>query len=406
MGLFSNIFGNKAAREAEAQAQNFFKAFTAYSPVYTTWEGGVYEMELTRSVIHSFATACSKLKPEIKGTAYKNLAKTLQFRPNPFQNTSQFLYRIATILAVNNNAFIVPMEDEYGAITGYFPLLPAGCEVLDVKGVAYLRYTFASGQRAAIELEKVGLLTQFQYNDDFFGSDNSALKATMQVMHTQNQGIVNGIKNSAVVRFLGKIGRAVKDEDIAKARANFTAENLGADNHNGMMVYDAKFEDIKPIYSKPLNVDPAQMKEIKENVFNYFGTNTNILQNSFDEDQWNAYYEGKIAPFALQLSLAMTNMTFTMHELAFGNKIEFAMNNLQYASNSTKMTMSTQFFDRGLMNQHMIADMWGWEYVEGGHLFYIRKEYSQIDKLHDPGVKDMPVGAVLEDEGGAGNAKE
>ena len=384
MGLFNSIFGSKAEREAKAVTEQFFKAFTAYSPVYTSWEGGVYEMELTRSVVGSFATACSKLKPEIKGTAYKNLGKTLQYRPNPFQNTSQFLYRIATILMVNNNAFIVPIEDEYGAITGYFPLLPAGCDVLDIDGVAYLRYTFASGKRAAIELSKVGLLTRFQYQDDFFGADNMPLKATMQVMHTQNQGIVNGIKNSAVIRFLGKIGRTVKDEDLKKAQETFTTANLSAENHNGMLVYDGKFDDVKPIYSKPVNVDPAQMKEIWENVFNYFGTNINILQNSFDEDQWNAYYEGAIAPFALQLSQAMTNMTYTRHELGHGNAMVWGMNNIQYASVSTRMTLSTQFFDRGLMNQHKVADLFGWEHVEGGEKYYIRKEYSQIDKLHEP----------------------
>ena len=405
MGLFNAVFGNRIKREAEAEVQNFFQAFTAYSPVYTTFEGGLYEMELTRAVIHAFATACSKLKPEVKGTAYKSLEKTLQFRPNPFMNTSQFLYRIATILAVNNNAFIVPIEDEYGAITGYFPLLPVNCEILDINGVAYLRYTFANGKRAAIELEKVGILTQFQYKDDFFGSDNSALKPTMKVIHAQNQGIIAGIKNSAVIRFLAKITRTLKDKDLAEARESFTAENLGAENQGGIMVYDGRFEDVKPIDSKPLNINPNQMKQIAESVFNYFGANEAILQNKFDEDGWNAYYQGKIEPFALQLSLAMSNMTFTGRELAFSNKIVFAMNHVLYASNSTKLQMATQMFDRGLMSRNMVMDMWNLPHVEDGDKFYIRKEYSQIDKLHE-NPDDEPQEAELEVQaGGADSAK-
>lgn len=405
MGLFNAVFGNRIKREAEAEVQNFFQAFTAYSPVYTTFEGGLYEMELTRAVIHAFATACSKLKPEVKGTAYKSLEKTLQFRPNPFMNTSQFLYRIATILAVNNNAFIVPIEDEYGAITGYFPLLPLNCEILDINGVAYLRYTFANGKRAAIELEKVGILTQFQYKDDFFGSDNSALKPTMKVIHAQNQGIIAGIKNSAVIRFLAKITRTLKDKDLAEARESFTAENLGAENQGGIMVYDGRFEDVKPIDSKPLNINPNQMKQIAESVFNYFGANEAILQNKFDEDGWNAYYQGKIEPFALQLSLAMSNMTFTGRELAFSNKIVFAMNHVLYASNSTKLQMATQMFDRGLMSRNMVMDMWNLPHVEDGDKFYIRKEYSQIDKLHE-NPDDEPQEAEPEVQaGGADSAK-
>ena len=401
MGLFDTIFGNRIKREV----QNFFQAFTAYTPAYTTFEGGIYEMELTRAVIHSYATACSKLKPEVKGTAYKSLEKTLQFQPNPFQNTSQFIYRIATILAVNNNAFIVPIEDDYGAIIGYYPLLPEHCEVMDVGGVPYLRYTFVNGKRAAIEFSKVGIVTQFQFKDDFFGSDNSALRPTMQVIHAQNQGIINGLKNSAVIRFLAKIGRAVKEEDIEKTRAKFAADNLGSENHGGIMVYDAKFEDVKPIESKPLNVNPAQIKQIQENVFNYFGMNEAILQNKFTEDEWNAFYQGKIEPFAVQLSLAMSNMTFTERELAFNNRIIFAMNHLHYASNGTRLQMATQLFDRGLMNRNMIMDMWNLPHVEDGDKFYIRKEYSQIEKLHENPEDEPPIQEPKISVGGDSDAK-
>jgi len=66
MGLFDKVFGGRARRQ-EAEVQHYFKTLTAYSPVFTTFEGGIYEMELTRAAIHSFATACSKLKPEIRG---------------------------------------------------------------------------------------------------------------------------------------------------------------------------------------------------------------------------------------------------------------------------------------------------------------------------------------------------
>ncbi|MEG2295879.1 MAG: phage portal protein, partial [Oscillospiraceae bacterium] len=81
-----------------------FKTLSAYTPFFTSYDGGLYEMELTRAAIHSFACACSKLKPEFTGEAYKNLEQTLQFKPNPFMDTTKFIYRIATILAVNNTA--------------------------------------------------------------------------------------------------------------------------------------------------------------------------------------------------------------------------------------------------------------------------------------------------------------
>ena len=61
---------------------NYFKMLNGYSPVFTTYSGGLYEMDLTRAAVHRFATMCSKLKPEISGSAKPYLEKILQFKPN------------------------------------------------------------------------------------------------------------------------------------------------------------------------------------------------------------------------------------------------------------------------------------------------------------------------------------
>lgn len=378
MGVFETIFRKP---KADLKAEGYFKMLNGYTPVFSNAPESIYEMELTRAAIHSFASFASKLKPEISGTAQKNLERTLQFKPNPFMDTSKFIYRIATILSVNNTCFIVPIEDEFGGLIGYYPLLPQRCEVVEYNGAPFLRYTFGSGQKAAIEFERVGVMTQFQYTDDFFGESNAALRPTMQLIHTQNQGIINGVKNSASIRFLAKVANMLKPEDITKERKRFTADNLSAENQSGMVIYDAKFADVKPIESKPFTVNAAQMAQINENVFNYFGTNAGILQNKYTEDEWNAYYEGKIEPFAIQLSLVMSNMTYTARELSFGNAITFTANRLQYASNQTKLNISTQLFDRGLLNRNGVMDVWNMAHVEGGEKYYIRKEYAEVSEL-------------------------
>ena len=359
-----------------------------YIPVFTSAPESVYEMELTRAAIHSFATFCSKLKPEISGSAKKHLENVLQYRPNPFMDTSKFLYRLATILSVNNTAFIVPMEDETGNTIGLFPIVPQNCEVLEYRGKPYLRYTFSNGKRAAIEFERVGVLTQFQYENDFFGEDNAALKPTMQLIHTQNEGIINGVKNSARIRFLAKVATMLKPEDIQKERERFTEDNLSSENKSGMIIYDNKFSEIKQVDSKPFTVNAPQMQQIAENVYKYFGTNAAILENKYTEDEWAAYYEGKIEPFAIQLSLVVSNMLFTPREISFGNNVTFTANRLQYASNASKLNISTQLFDRGLINRNGVMDIWNMAHVEGGEKYYIRKEYTEVDQLGKEGLKN------------------
>ena len=197
MGLLEKLFprrppGGTAPRE-------YFKTLTAYQPVYTTYRGGLYEMELTRAAIAAFARHCSKLHLEVTGDARPDLRRVLGMQPNPFMDASKFLARLATIYLVQNNAFIVPMEDSAGRLIGYYPVLPQQSSVREYGGEPYLQYSFWGGQKAAIELIRAGILTQHQYEDDFFGSDNRPLMPTMQMAQTQAEGIINGIKNATTI---------------------------------------------------------------------------------------------------------------------------------------------------------------------------------------------------------------
>lgn len=369
--------------KSDKEIKGYFKMLNGYTPVFTNYNGALYEQELTRAAIHAFATHCSKLQPEFQGAAYKTLGNRMKFKANAFMDTTKFLYRLATILSVDNNAFIIPITDETGdIITGYYPIRPAMTEIVsDAWGNPWLRYTFSNGQKAAIEFERVGIINQYLFKDDLMGENNKALYPTMQLIQTHNQGIIEGVKQSATIRFMARLANIYKSEDIAKERKRFTEENLSADNNSGVMMFDNKYADVKQIESKPFVVDAEQMKAIQANVFNYFGCNEKILQNNFDEDTWGAYYEGKIEPFAIQLSLVMSNMTFTERELAQGNKIMWTANRLQYASNKTKLEIVTQLFDRGFLTHNQGREIFNMSSIKGGDKYYIRREYGEVGKV-------------------------
>lgn len=382
MGLLEKLFPRR--KDAD-KVEGYFKTLTAYNPVFTTFEGGVYEVMQTRAAIHAFATHISKLKPEIVGSRNEKLARILSHRPNPYMNTSQFLYRTATIYAATNNAFIVPLYGpDYQTITGYYPLCPERVEIVQVQGKPYLRYTFANGQRAAVELENAGVLTQMQFKNDFFGDSNAGvIDPTLKLIDIQNQGIVQAVKNGATLRFIAKLAQTLKDSTIREERARLREENLAAENTGGIFLVDAKYSDVKQIDSKAFVVDAEQMKIINENVYNYFGVNEYILQNKFNEEQFNAWYEGKLEPFIVQLGLALTNMTFSDHEIAFGNEIMFSANRLQYASTNAKLQVSQQLFDRGILSQNDVCDIWQLPHIEGGDKRYIRGEYKDNGAKED-----------------------
>lgn len=375
--IFSSIFKNKSA----ALSRQYLKMFDGYSPSFTRAPDSIYEMMLVRACVNQYATMCAKLQPNLIGTAYKELKTTIENKPNPYMDSYKFIYKLATILAVNNTAFIVPLEDKQGFIIGFYPLLPRRCEVVEYQGIEYLLYKFNNGTTGAIELYKVGILTNHLYKNDFIGESNAAINPTMQLMHATDENTIKSIENSAKIRFMARITNNYKKEEIRKAQLEFNETNLASENISGLLVVDNRFSDLKQVDYKPFSVDEKQQEFIKNNVFNYFGISEKILQNAFNEDEWNAYYEGKIEPFAQQLSLVMSNMTFTRKEIAFGNKIQFTADRLQYASNSTKLNMAVQMFDRGIFNRNQVMDLFNMPHVDGGDEYYIRKEYAEVHQL-------------------------
>ena len=352
-----------------------------YTPRFTSFNGGVYESELIRAAINTRATHISKLKVEFSGQARPALQNKLKHGPNEFQTWGQFLYRLSTILDIHNTGFITPVYDQYGEPSGIYTPLPQRCEVVQYGDTPYLRYEFGNGQKAAIELEYCGVLTKHQYKDDFFGESNRALFPTMDLIHIQNQGIEEGVKSAATYRFMAQLANFSKAEDLKKERMRFTAENFSSDSAGGgMLLFPNTYQNIKQIDVKPWVVDAEQMKVIKDNVFEYFGVNEEILTNAAYGDKWSAFYEGAIEPFAIQFSDVMTRMLFTLREQSIGNKVTATANRLQYLSNKEKAEVAQIWADRGLATIDELREIWNMAPLPNGagEAIPIRGEYYDL----------------------------
>ena len=357
MGLFDWLFGNKPKEQGKFEGA--FRMLNGYVPKFTSWQGEIYESELCRASINALATHISKLDVKTYGAARPALQRKLRNGPNEFQTWSQFLARAATIYYNTNTLFITPVWDDYGEISGIYTPLPDRCEIAQYNKVPYLRYEFTMGQKAAVELEYCGVMTRMQFRNDFFGESNHALFPTMDLIHIQDQGIKEGVKSAATYRFMAQLSNFAKAEDLARERKLFTQVNLSSDaGNNGLLLFPNTYANIKQIESKPFTVDADQMKEIRANVFEYFGVNEDILQNKFNSETWSAFYEGAVEPWAIQFSEVMTKMLFTMRERSQDNYVMATANRLQYMSNADKLKVSAQMADRGLMTRNEIREIW------------------------------------------------
>ena len=379
MGIFDLIFGRRPKPRGTYGGD--FKLLTGYSPNFTRFDGGVYESELIRAAIGARATHISKLKIETQGSARRALQAKLKHGPNQFQTWSQFLYRLSTMLDVHNTAFIVPIWDEYGEPSGVYAPLPDRVKIVQYNNVPYLQYEFAWGDKAAVELEYCGIMNKYQYSSDFFGESNQALFPTMELIHIQNQGIGEGVKSAATYRFMAQLANFSNAEDLAKERKRFTAENFARDAEGGgLLLFPNTYKDIRQIDAKPWVIDADQMKVIKDNVFEYFGVNEEVLTNKAIGDAWSAFYEGAIEPFAIQFSEVMTKMLFTLREQSQGNKVTATANRIQYMSNKDKLEVTNGWADRGMASIDELREIWNMPPLPDGkgEAIPIRGEYYDL----------------------------
>jgi hypothetical protein len=386
MGLFDLIFGNRPKEKGKYEGS--FKMLNGYTPHFTTFNGSIYESQLIRSAINARATHIAKLKVEIGGAARPALRSKLQHAPNQFQTWYQFMYRLSTILDIHNTAFICPVYDDFGQVSGIICPLPQRCEVISYNNVPYLRYEFSNGQRAAIELDACGVMTKFQYRDDLFGESNVALFPTIDLIDIQNQGIKEGVKSAATYRFYAQVNNFTKADDLAKERKRFTEENFSKDAEGGgLLLFPNTYSNINQVKADPWVVDAEEENIIKSNVFDYFNVNEAMLQSKAYGDDWTAVYEGICEPFAIQFSEVVTKMLFTFREQTQGNIVIASANRLQYMSNKEKLSMSIGLADRGILNRDEVREIWNLPPLPNGEgqEYIIRGEYWNANEKINEG---------------------
>ena len=384
MGLFEKIFRPTKAKESQKalkDASGYFETLTAYRPVFTNWCGEIYESELVRASIDAIARHVSKLKVTFEGSANPKLQTKMKLAPNQWQTYSQFLYRAATIWAATGNCVITPVFDDSMVITGYIPVLPERCSIVEYKGEPWLKYEFARHKVGAVELRKCAVLTWHQFRDDFFGSTNSALHGTMRLIDIQRQAQEEAARNSATYRFMAKLDNFSTASDLANERKRFSETNLASDAEGGgLLLFPNTYSNIQQINQSVYKVDAEQMQLIQTNVANYFGVNLAVLQNSANADQLDAFFNGCVEPFAIQFSEAMTMAIFSERERANGSRVIANANRLQYMSTTQKVQMAKELGDRGAITIDEIRELFNYAPLpEGaGTMAPIRGEYYDV----------------------------
>ena len=407
MGLFEKVFKKDRESEKALKSYTVFTELNGYRPVFRSWGGEIYESELVRAAIDARARHISKLKPDIRGAARPSLQNKMKHAPNEWQTWSQFLYRISTILDVKNTAIIVPVYDADLTVTGYYPVMPDKCEVIEYNKEPWIRYKFRDGKTAAIEMRLCAVLTKYQYHHDFFGDSNIALSDTMKLINLNRQAIEAAVQNGASYSFMAQTDNFTDPEDLEKERVRFSKKNLSRDaDDGGLILFPNTYKNIQQIKYSPYTVNAEEAAQIEKNVFQYFGVNDDVMQNKANGDQLDAFFNGAVEPFAIQFSEAMTRAMFTLRERSNGSELILSANRLQYMSTTAKISMAQQLMDRGVMSINEARELFNYPPVPNGDIRAIRGEFKNADKLMTSEGQEVVTIPIEEEEQEAEDAGE
>lgn len=332
---------------------------------FTPWGGDAYANDIYRGAVDAIARNAAKLKGQHVVTAEglrkpgndQKLNKLLQVAPNPYMSAYDMLYKLTTHYYLYNNAFAVIQYDDNGNAMGIYPINAAGAEFLtDERGTLYIRFRFRTGNTATFLYNEVIHLRRNFNSDELLGDDNRAIDPAIELAHTQNEGIINGIKSSANIRGILKFTQILAPEKLDEERQKFIDSYLTVSNNGGVVVTDPK-TSYEPIEAKPATIDADQLKATKEKVYDYLGISESIVNSTYTEDIYAAFYESVLEPLAVQLSLEFTRKLFTAREQAFGNSVMFESSRLQFSSNTTKINLVAQLMPYGLLTVNQALEV-------------------------------------------------
>ncbi len=382
------------------------RMMSGYSPYFTPWGGQPYQADVVRAVVDVIARHVGKLRARhirrVDGKVIPvggEIERLLSVRPNPHMTAYDFQYKLATTWALDNNAWAYPYW-EGSRLVAIWPVTCTQAEfVEDLSRTLFVRFRFVDGGTVVLPYSEVIHLRRHFYNNDLLGESNRPINATLEAIHTTNEGLAQAVKTSAHLRGILKFQGLLKDDDIEANRKRFVEQYMTLQNDGGVAALDGKAEYIE-LKNQPLVIRAEQMRALRENVNWYWGVSEAIVKGDYTEDQWNAFYESTIEPLAVQMSLEFTSKLFTSRELGHGNEIIFEANRLQYASMKTKLELR-EMVDRGALTPNEWREALNLSPIEGGDR-PIRRLDTRPTDLTDQEPQGGDDGAAADSQAGRG----
>ena len=314
--------------QAVIEINNSFSSFT----------GTAYQAAAFRAAVDAIGRHTAKLQAHSTDSSLETLLNTA---PNAYMSGYDLLYKTAAAYYTHNNAFILLARNDGGRISAVYPITPQSVEFLPgTDGAIYLECLFSDGKKATFPYGDIVHLRRHFLTGDLLGDSNAPLFPLLDTAQTLNQGIAASVKNGTSIRGVLKFTSLVNPSQVKAEKEQFVTDYFNPSNSGGIAATDQRFEFV-PTNISPYSIPQEQIEAVNKQIFDYLGVSPKIISGSYTENEFSAFYESVVEPFALQLSQEF--------KLKSGSDITFTAERMEFSSANTKIKLLHEAAPLGLI---------------------------------------------------------
>ena len=372
MGILSNLFRPREKPQAFIEITNNFSNFS----------GTAYGNAAFRAAVDAIGRHAAKLQAHCSSAPA--LEKLLNTSPNPYMTGYDMLYKTTAAYFTHNNAFLLLNRDEGGTVTAIYPITPQSVEfVPGTDGALYLDCSFSDGRQTVFSYADVIHMRRHFLTNDLLGETNTPLFPLLDTAETLNRGISASVKNGTSIRGVLKFTSLVNPEQVKAEKEKFISDYFNPSNSGGLAATDQRF-DFVPANITPYNIPKEQVETVNAQIYDYLGISPAIVTGKFSEDDFTAFYESVIEPFALQMAQEFT--------LKSGAEVTFTAERMEFSSAATKIKLLHEAAPLGLLTVNEARHLLALPPVEDGDkrlqsLIYVSADKADAYQLEESEVK-------------------
>lgn len=371
MNILSKLFGRQQKPQAFIEINSAFNSFS----------GTGYNSAAFRAAVDAIARHTAKLQAHSADTGLETL---LTQAPNAYMSAYDLLYKTAAAYFTHNNAFMLLQRDG-GRITAIYPITPASVEFSPGSdGALYLECTFPDGRQVTFPYSDVIHLRRHFLTNDLLGDGNAPLYSLLDTADTLNQGIAASVKNGTSIRGVLKFTSLVNPAQVKAEKEQFVSDYFNPANNGGIAATDQRF-DFVPANIAPYSVPKEQFETINRQITDYLGVGASIVNGTYTENEFSAFYESIVEPFALQLSQEF--------RLKSGAEITFTAERMEFSSADTKIKLLHEAAPLGLITVNEARKLLALPPVKDGDRRLQSLNYVSADKADAYQLEESEVSA-------------